>query len=157
VAALPAREAENAAPTTYAGPEIANQQRAAYPDLALSLPLDQAFRRALDTAKAMPGWKVVAVDPAAGRIERSDGNPVKDANGRFIKSDLVGYAVMEKRAGWGTEYPEEKRNGEWEYQVFTPDRKVNEKANLNSCFECHKPHANTDFLFTADKIKAASK
>ena len=44
----------------------------------------------------------------------------------------------------GAEYPEEKRNGEWEYQVFTPDRKVNDKANLNSCFECHKPHANTE-------------
>jgi hypothetical protein len=81
----------------------------------------------------------------------------KDANGRFIKGDLVGYAVMEKRTGWGVEYPEEKRNGEWEYQVFMPDRKINEKANLNSCFECHKPHASTDYLFTADKIKAASK
>ena len=66
-------------------------------------------------------------------------------------------STMEKRTGWGAEYPDEKRNGEWEYQVFTPDRKVNEKANLNSCFECHKPHASTDFLFTADKIKAASK
>src|SRR6266516_1705750 len=87
----------------------------------------------------------------------ADGNPVKDTNGRFIKTDLVGYAVMEKRTGWGAEYPEEKRNGEWEYQVFTADRKVNDKANLNSCFECHKPHVNTDFLFTADKIKAASK
>jgi hypothetical protein len=86
-----------------------------------------------------------------------DGNPVKVANGRFIKGDLVGYAVMEKRTDWGAEYPEEKRNGEWKYQVFTPDRKVNEKANLNSCFECHKPHASTDFLFTADKIKSASK
>ncbi len=72
VAALPARAAENAAPATYAGSEIAEQQKAAYPDLAplkMSLPREQAFRRALDTAKAMPGWSVVAADPAAGRIE----------------------------------------------------------------------------------------
>jgi hypothetical protein len=41
--------------------------------------------------------------------------------------------------------------------VFTADKKVNDKVNLNACFECHKPHASTDFLFTADKIKAASK
>ena len=27
----------------------------------------------------------------------ADGNPEKDANGRFIKSDLIGYTVMEKR------------------------------------------------------------
>jgi uncharacterized protein (DUF1499 family) len=72
VAALPARAAENAAPATYAGPDIANQQKAAYPDLAplkAGLPPEQAFQRALDTAKAMRGWTVVAADPAAGRIE----------------------------------------------------------------------------------------
>ena len=87
----------------------------------------------------------------------SDGNPVKDANGRFIKGDLVGFGVMEKRTGWGTEYPPEKRNGEWEYQAFTADGQVNAKANLGTCFECHKPLASSDFLFTADKIKAAAK
>ncbi len=87
----------------------------------------------------------------------NDGNPIKDASGRFIKGDIAAYAVMEKRTGWGTEYPPEKRNGEWEYQVFGADRKVNEKANLGSCFECHKPQAGSDFLFTADKIRAAAK
>jgi len=71
-AALPARTAENAGSATYAGREIAGQQKAAYPDLAplkVGLPPEQAFRRALDTAKAMPGWSIVAADPAAGRIE----------------------------------------------------------------------------------------
>ena len=50
------------------------------------------------------------------------GNPEKDANGRFIKDELVGYTVMEKRKGWGAEYPENIRNGEWEYQAFTADK-----------------------------------
>jgi Cytochrome P460 len=111
---------------------------------------------ALKNGQAVPSGTVITTVLHKAQLDRA-GNPVKDANGRFVKGDLVGYAVMEKRTGWGAEYPEEKRNGEWEYQVFTPDRKVNEKANLNSCFECHKPHASTDFLFTADKIKAASK
>jgi uncharacterized protein (DUF1499 family) len=42
------------------------------PDVAplkISLPPDQAFGRALDTAKTMPDWIVVAADPKAGRIE----------------------------------------------------------------------------------------
>jgi len=111
---------------------------------------------ALKNGQPVPSGTVITTVLYKAQLD-SGGDPVKDANGRFIKGDLVGYAVMEKRTGWGAEYPEEKRNGEWEYQVFTPDRKVNEKANLNSCFECHKPHASTDFLFTADKIKAASK
>ena len=76
----------------------------------------------------------------------ADGKPAKDANGRFIKGDLVAYTVMEKRSGWGTEYPDDIRNGEWEYQVFGPDKAVNAKANLTACFQCHKPHAGQQFI-----------
>ena len=50
------------------------------------------------------------------------GEPEKDANGRFIKGELIGYTVMEKRTGWGTEYPDDVRNGEWEYQAFKADK-----------------------------------
>lgn len=45
----------------------------------------------------------------------AEDNPVKDASGRFIKTDIRGYTAMEKRTGWGSEYPEHVRNGEWEY------------------------------------------
>lgn len=47
-------------------------QREWYPNLApatLALPADQAFERALATARAMPTWSVVWDDPASGRIE----------------------------------------------------------------------------------------
>jgi hypothetical protein len=33
-----------------------------------------------------------------------------------------------RRNGWGTEYPESKRNGEWEYQAFLPDGRVDDKV-----------------------------
>jgi uncharacterized protein (DUF1499 family) len=72
VAALPARTAEKAASVTYEGPELAKQQKAGYPDLApisMALPPADAFKRALDAAKAMPGWVVVDSDAASGRIE----------------------------------------------------------------------------------------
>ena len=85
----------------------------------------------------------------------ADGNPEKDANGKFIKDKLVAYAVMQKGAGWGAEYPDDMRNGEWEYQVFAPDKNVNDKANLKACFGCHKPKASADYLFTLDQLKAA--
>ena len=67
------------------------------------------------------------------------GDPQKDANGRFIKGNVVGYAVMEKRAGWGADYRDELRNGEWEYNAFGADRKTNARANVTACFACHKP------------------
>ena len=86
-----------------------------------------------------------------------DGNPLKSADGRFIKADLRGYAVMEKRAGWGTEYPADKRNGDWEYRVFRADKTANDGANLNGCFMCHKPQAEQDYVFSYDKMKIAAK
>jgi hypothetical protein len=84
----------------------------------------------------------------------ADGNPTKNAEGRFSKGDVVGYTVMEKRAGWGAEYPPEIRNGEWEYQAFTPAKAVNDKANLTACFQCHKPLDKQDFVFSYDKLQA---
>ena len=62
---------------------------------------------------------------------------------------------MEKRTGWGTEYPDDLRNGEWEYQAFKADKSVNDKANLKNCFVCHKPLDKQDFVFSYDKLKSA--
>ncbi|CAA9298340.1 MAG: hypothetical protein AVDCRST_MAG11-645, partial [uncultured Gemmatimonadaceae bacterium] len=61
-------------PVEYGGPAVAAQQRAGYPDLApavLPVPPAQAVARAAAVAREL-GWTVVAVDPAAGRVEASD-------------------------------------------------------------------------------------
>lgn len=81
------------------------------------------------------------------------GVPEKDAKGRFIKGELVGYTVMEKQAGWGELIPTEIRNGDWLYQAFKADKSVNDKANLKNCFACHKPlDERLDFVFSYDKL-----
>ena len=104
-------------------------------------------------------------DRAGAREQRRDqraidasGNPQVGSNGRFIKGNLVGYTVMEKRAGWGSEYPDNIRNGEWEYQAFKADKTPNTAANLTACFNCHKPlGAAPDYLFSYDRMKGASR
>jgi hypothetical protein len=83
------------------------------------------------------------------------GETQKDANGRFVKGPLIGFGVMEKREGWGAEYGDDVRNGEWEYQAFNADRSVNDKAVLKNCFACHKPLDKQDFVYTFDKMKSA--
>jgi hypothetical protein len=63
---------------------------------------------------------------------------------------------MEKRSGWGAEYAEQLRNGEWEYQAFTADGKPNDRADITACFACHKPIGDSgDFTFSYDRMKAA--
>jgi uncharacterized protein (DUF1499 family) len=58
-------------PVDYAGEEVAEQQRDAYPDirpLELSQSPDQSFDRALETARDL-GWEIVSAVPSEGRIE----------------------------------------------------------------------------------------
>jgi len=85
----------------------------------------------------------------------ANGVPLKGPDGRFIKKDVIGHTVMEKRAGWGADYPADwPRNGDWEYAVFTADGRPNEKANANnkSCFTCHLPHAKQDYVISLAKL-----
>jgi hypothetical protein len=114
---------------------------------------------ALDAAKKgqpLPDGTVITMLQYAAKLDAA-GNPEKDANGRFVKTNLIAYAVMEKRKGWGSEYPDNVRNGEWEYQAFKADKTPNTAANLNACFTCHKPHAGNDYVFLYEKMKAAGK
>jgi uncharacterized protein (DUF1499 family) len=74
-AVLPARAAERAGSLDRRAPQLGELQKAAYPDLApltITLPPTQAFAAALEAAKSMPGWTIVAADANAGRIEASE-------------------------------------------------------------------------------------
>lgn len=115
----------------------------------------QAVIDAVRAGKTIPSGSVLTMVNFKAKLG-ADGNPEKDANGRFIKTDeIAGIAVMEKRTGWGTEYGDDVRNGEWEYQAFKADKTVNDKANLKACFACHKPLDKQDFVFSFDKMMAA--
>jgi len=99
---------------SYAGPEIAKQQKAAYPDLAplkVGLPPDQAFSRALDTAKTMPGWTVVAADPATGRIE------ARQTSRWFRFTDDVVIRVAAEAPGSRIDMRSESRQGRSDFGV----------------------------------------
>jgi hypothetical protein len=115
---------------------------------------------ALDAAKKgqpLPSGTVITLVQYAAKLDGA-GSPEKGADGRFIKGNVVAYTVMEKRAGWGAEYPDTQRNGEWEYQAFKADKTPNPAANLTACFTCHKPLGEkVDFVFSYDKMQAAAK
>jgi hypothetical protein len=114
---------------------------------------------AIDAAKAgqpLPDGTIITRLHYAAQLD-AQGAPVKDANGRFIKGNFLNYTVMQKRAGWGSEYPDNVRNGDWEYQVFKADKTPNTAANFPSCFACHKPIEKQDFVHSYERLKAAAK
>jgi len=106
--------------------------------------------------RPMPSGTALIVVRHSAQLD-GQGNPIKGPDGHFVKDKVLGYAVMEKRTGWGDEYPDALRNGEWEYRVFTAEKKPNDAAKLTACFECHKPIADHDFVYSYDKLKAAAQ
>jgi len=110
---------------------------------------------ALQAGKPLPSGTVLTLVQYRAKLD-AQGAPIVGQNGRLLRGGLAGIVAMEKRTGWGSEYADEIRNGEWEYQAFTADRKVNDKAKLETCFQCHKPHDDTDFVFSLEKIKGYS-
>jgi hypothetical protein len=115
---------------------------------------------AIDAAKGgkpLPDGTVLTMVQYAAQLD-DKGDPVKGANGRFVRTDkIVGYTVMEKRPGWGKDVPEDIRNGDWQYQAFLSDRTPNPKATLAACFKCHKPLDKQDFVFSWDGLRTATQ
>jgi hypothetical protein len=62
------------------------------------------------TALSAPTFKALLDDK---------GEFVRDTNGRLIRGRLDRVVVMEKRTGWGAEYPDELRNGDGNTQSST--------------------------------------
>jgi hypothetical protein len=107
---------------TVIGPVCAGGDKVAFPEnyeagvlfTTVDRPDNKQFREfytsaaALEAAKKgepLPDGTVITMLQYAAKLD-AQGNPEKDANGRFIKGNLIGYAVMEKRTGWGSEYPD---------------------------------------------------
>ncbi|WP_082617446.1 cytochrome P460 family protein [Bosea sp. Root670] len=55
----------------------------------------------------------------------------------------------------GAGHAPELRTGDWEFQWFNPDRSTKAGENLGRCRSCHVGQAANDFVFTADRMKAA--
>jgi hypothetical protein len=123
------------------------------------------IREAYVNSEALKGFKpgepfpsgTVLSLPTFKALLNEAGELVRDPNGRLVRGRLDRIVVMEKRAGWGVEYPEELRNGEWEYERFLPDGARDPGADIPGCFKCHKPKAELDFVFTLPQLERFSR
>jgi hypothetical protein len=81
----------------------------------------------------------------------AEGNIAVSSLGRRIRDKLVAIAVMEKRAGWGAAFPENLRNGDWDFAIFSPDGKPLNK-DLNACRACHAPLKESQHIFSLQHL-----
>jgi hypothetical protein len=105
----------------------------------------------LRPGKPLPSGTVLTLPTFKARLD-DKGELVRDPNGRLVRGNLDRIVVMEKRTGWGAQYPEEIRNGEWEYERFLGDGSRDQRADIPGCFKCHKPKSADDFVFTLAQL-----
>ena len=82
----------------------------------------------------------------------AEGRPVKDEDGRLIRTNLSAIWVMRKEPGFGEGY-QRQRTGEWEYMAYRPDGSQQTPPELsNSCANCHVQQSSeeSDWLFRSD-------
>ena len=110
--------------------------------------INKAADAAAKPGQALPDGSILIVEQRKAKLDEK-GELARDAAGRLIPTDeVMTILAMEKQKGWGEAYPADKRNGDWEYNVFRPDRTPNLAVKMDGCFACHQNRAERDFTFT---------
>lgn len=84
------------------------------------------------------------------------GLPVPNGT-HFVLADyrdakIFRYFVMEKGVGWGNDFEERRRTGDWQFQWFKPDRTINLQENTARCMACHASQKDSQYLYTAKRL-----
>lgn len=87
----------------------------------------------------------------------ADSKPVMGSDGFLVADKLIFYTAMETQAGWGNDFPNLLRNGDWNYAVFTADKKVRGGINQGECLACHKPLDKDSYVFSLNALQAKVK
>ena len=104
--------------------------------------VNHAALSAARAGKPLPAGSAIVVE-----------NVTTDAGTQLVTS----YAAMESRAGWGDGLPDILRNGDWSYALFDGQRALRADFNYARCLACHKPRAESSYVFGLQNIRVNSQ
>ena len=116
-----------------------------------------ANKAALQAAKAgkpVAEGAYMLVEVHAAKLD-AEQKPVMGSDGFFVAEKPLFYTAMASEAGWGKDIPDMLKNANWNYAVFTLDKKHRPGANQAECLACHKPLDGASYLFTLKELTAA--
>ena len=106
--------------------------------------------------RPLPDGSVFVVEVFGVKLG-DDGKPTVGADGFFVADKLNAYTGMEKQSGWGGDFPELLRNGDWNYALFGATKAARQGVNQATCLACHKPLADDSFVFTLKKLQEVAR
>ncbi len=63
------------------------------------------------------------------------------------------YFVMENGSGWGQDFDERRRTGNWQFQWFWPNKSINTSENTARCQSCHQSQQDQNYLYTHEQLR----
>jgi len=111
--------------------------------------------QAAKAGKPLPDGSYLFAEVYSAKLDDQK-NPLKGADGQFVGDKLVAYTAMATGAGWGDEFPDMLKNGDWNYAVFSAE-KQQRPVNQAECLGCHKPLDKASYVFTLKELAAAGK
>lgn len=112
--------------------------------------INYANRAALDAARdgrPLPEGAAIAV---AGY------SATRGPDGKLEPDRLLSLTLMASAPGWGDDFPELLRNGDWQYASYTGEGKANPVSQA-PCLACHKALEAKSYVFTLGTIAEAAK
>lgn len=119
-------------------------------DQIIRLFANDAAIEAAKQGRELPYGSVIVGEVHKAKADE-DGKVITSSLDRRIRDKLAAIAVMEKREGWGDKFPENLRNGDWDFAIFSPSGERLNK-DLNDCRSCHAPLAKTQHLFSLEHL-----
>lgn len=111
---------------------------------------------AATTGKALPNGSAIFIEVYSAKLD-GDKKPQIGSDGYFLPDQLRAYTAMARDAGWGRDIPAILRNEEWNYAIFSADRKLRTNVNQAECLACHKPADKSSYVFTLKELAAIRK
>jgi cytochrome c553 len=110
---------------------------------------NQAALAAARAGRVLPTGSVIVVENYSIKPGAGSGPPIPDK--------VQSYSAMESRSGWGAGLPELLRNGDWSYALFNGEKSLRADFNYARCLACHKPKADSSYVFGLDAITKTAK
>jgi len=98
----------------------------------------------------LPFGSILVAEVYKAKLD-SEGAAIKSSLGQRIKDKFALVAVMQREEGWGEQYPDGIRNGNWDMAAFKPDGAKADK-DIVACLACHAPLTETNFVFSYDHL-----
>lgn len=131
----------------YSGDRYLNE------DQTIRLYANDIALRAAQAGAELPDGSVLVAELFAAQTD-SDGEILESAIGRRISGKMKAIAVMERRAGWDAQYPEDLKTGDWEFELFSTSGE-NLNRDTSGCRSCHNPLSDTQYMFSIEHLTAA--